>query len=828
MKLAAPLALLVACAPTTSTTESNIVNGQATNRPWAAFLGITLQNGNQTVCSGALVAPNKVLTAAHCAVCAASIDVTLVGDATPRHASSWAAHPAAFSSPPTCSLSSVDQQLAATVNVGADVAIVTLGSSSGVTPIEALTSPPFGFDPVAQTASVTIVGRGPAAFESDDTSIMREGVANIDAFTASPVATCMPPPTFSPYLQLWNAGAQATILPGDSGGPMIATFNGTQKVIGAASWFCETANAYFAPTFTADTAPFVASQLGAFAPGADADGDHVADLVDNCAGVANPHQEDAEHDGVGDVCDACPQAYDPSQANCNAEAEHALGIAARGDACDPAPCATIEMTWGAVPPSKVPSPVLPCEINGYGFATCHYEMPTGFVVTPVGQVTGTGHVGLRYCRCDGAHDTAAEREASCRSPSQWHCDVDGDRYAPGDPSWRQLSVSGTGSDPLTVLAFGTSTPAAIAWDSLADLAALGSSPLPLPPWTPDADGIVAGDHLDGIAWAHVTDVAGTTTASQGSPVVDLAGSYIAAGHRFRTVYDWHSIPQYAPAWPWTYCAGCDIELPWIVADVSHEFAVGVGPDGARQVPLASGVIAAIARGRTVVAAEPPPLLERANVMRRAIVVDAAGAALSTLVVRGSTMASETRRGGPPPGTDTTRLLVYSALRDELFALQVPADGSQTRLARSLAGHAWTTATVALGTPLAATFRAEESALYVVDRVVTATRLVRIDLVSNRATVVSANLFTTTPRAVALSVNARGELLLAASIASHTELAWIANGRLVGRATARDPLGGDARELAHGVHYATATLEPRVVPISARRAPIAGETLAPLL
>jgi hypothetical protein len=38
---------------------------------------------------------------------------------------------------------------------------------------------------------------------------------------------------------------------------------------------------------------------------ADADGDGVCDMLDNCPNDANPSQADSDHDGLGDACDPC-------------------------------------------------------------------------------------------------------------------------------------------------------------------------------------------------------------------------------------------------------------------------------------------------------------------------------------------------------------------------------------------------------------------------------------------------------------------------------------------------------------------------------------------
>ena len=60
---------------------------------------------------------------------------------------------------------------------------------------------------------------------------------------------------------------------------------------------------------------------------ADADGDDVADIVDNCLGAVNTNQSDVDSDGVGDVCDNCPNVPNSDQADTDGDS--------LGDACDP-------------------------------------------------------------------------------------------------------------------------------------------------------------------------------------------------------------------------------------------------------------------------------------------------------------------------------------------------------------------------------------------------------------------------------------------------------------------------------------------------------------
>jgi hypothetical protein len=61
----------------------------------------------------------------------------------------------------------------------------------------------------------------------------------------------------------------------------------------------------------------------------DADGDGVADDVDNCPNTPNSAQSDSDGDGAGDICDNCPNAHNADQVDTDGD-----GV---GDACDNCP-----------------------------------------------------------------------------------------------------------------------------------------------------------------------------------------------------------------------------------------------------------------------------------------------------------------------------------------------------------------------------------------------------------------------------------------------------------------------------------------------------------
>jgi hypothetical protein len=175
--------------------------------------------------------------------------------------------------------------------------------------------------------------------------------------------------------------AASNLIPGDSGGAMLASFTGQgagvtgDVVIGVASGGGQAASgpmSVHAPTFTLINSAFLHQQIYGFPlpalDRADRDGDSVANARDNCESDFNPDQIDRDADGIGDVCDNCAPtelantlgpwpletfngvgaaAYgslrNPGQENSNAAAEaaqvlvHVARDGISGDVVDPGP-----------------------------------------------------------------------------------------------------------------------------------------------------------------------------------------------------------------------------------------------------------------------------------------------------------------------------------------------------------------------------------------------------------------------------------------------------------------------------------------------------------
>ena len=144
---------------------------------WAAFVRVTLRNNTTIIsCSGSLVAPDTVLTAAHCLVCGTSATVSLVASEQVYQSApnGLLVNPLIPQvSDDICNSSDVDgslsEFLAANSLYGADLAVIKLTEPSTRSPAPLLFHPPYGFSPVQKLPPQTNLwavggmGRSPSA-----------------------------------------------------------------------------------------------------------------------------------------------------------------------------------------------------------------------------------------------------------------------------------------------------------------------------------------------------------------------------------------------------------------------------------------------------------------------------------------------------------------------------------------------------------------------------------------------------------------------------------------------------------------------------------------
>ena len=883
-------------------------------RPYAAFLEIAMQNGATASCTGTLIAPDTVLTAAHCTVCASSVTVRFLGDApdgspdgsppasgTVVGQSGIFTSAAAYPNPVNCSASPelLKLQLDLNTHFDKDVAIIKLPAPATVAYLSPLLEPPHGFSPVKELfgQDVTVVGRGYPAVDTIDTSTMREGQGSLDRWMyLTPMGESCEPSSRGFSLWMENAAygtppgpAEAATLPGDSGGPMIATINGVDRLIGVTSAGNDDVFSVHVPIFLEPNSHFIRSHLGPTVYPLDSDGDGVRDSYDNCPADANTDQMDRDEDGVGDVCDTCmpldansvgplltrfdgtpasayAQYYDPDQRNGNQEAENEqffqnhpsymtggtvapityaeytqalatiLGAPCnahlsqvirmkryrRGDVCDPIPHATTNVVYEAAePPDFQATPALPCA--GPLLTTCSYEVPTGIEVTPTvdaASAVAPGEVGFRFCECSQVADDEGARRLGCGAGTAADCAIDGERYSPGDASWKLLHVNG-GTDTTDAPSAESFAPLGwlpqdppLSWNVPLDMAALSGVPLPPGPWLPDGGSGISGGPpaVRGILWSHVPEFDNTAIGSippDGVRAFATIASYyqpLTAG--LRKIMHFRKIPQYKPAFPWEYCPVCGVDFSWLeVSNPADPYALAVGSRGALDVLEMLDQTAKdlfLSDQRRVSASETPAMLAGRGITAREVIVDEATQVVGTIGVSAGKVfgksievagasrsglkatSGELRITGESSGP--AQALAYSATRNMLFDL-VLNQGEESAELRVWSGEDNSTTGFpltgpAIGTPLAAIYRAVDDALYAVDQPVGGgyLRLLRIDLVPGltaglaeaRVTILASRFMSAEYSDVALANDNDGGLLVAANLEDRPRLARLVN------------------------------------------------------
>jgi len=286
-----------------------------------ALLGVN----NQGLCSGTLVARDRVLTAAHC-VCngtqvvpQGSVNVTFPQNTSyVFNSASVVMHPvAAFA----CSLGSEPVG-------GSDLAVIQLTAPvpSFIVdePARVYLGPIESAFYAGKLLGGTQIGFGKTTKYDDNAPGGGIGVRRVGSLLA--IWPNLDPCGLVEFdlcndILEWQSPIDPIVesvhAPGDSGGPLFMThptlgevvvgvtsgWRGTEPVVPGDIYANPALIQYWAPTGdigSENNDDFVRAQLGG-----DSDADGIPDAADNCPDDANSDQTDLDDDGVGDVCDNC-------------------------------------------------------------------------------------------------------------------------------------------------------------------------------------------------------------------------------------------------------------------------------------------------------------------------------------------------------------------------------------------------------------------------------------------------------------------------------------------------------------------------------------------
>ncbi|MBI4951438.1 MAG: thrombospondin type 3 repeat-containing protein [Myxococcales bacterium] len=535
---------------------------------------------------------------------------------------------------------------------------------------------------------------------------------------------------------------------------------------------------------------------------------------------------DADHDGVGDACDNCPERRNPfeglTQPNCNVYQEivDLEPYPYVGDACDPTPCAALD-AWEVLPQ---PAPDCPgCEPPpdpppaAHSWVKLAYE-PNLLPWNVLGGLPASGQppkasVGTRACQCHLTTMTLDDPMAVLLCAES--CPIGTIYYA--DQVWTQPNTANIIQAPTATSKPAAGPPDPADFEPGAELSGLGVvDPVPSHPLLPGfaADGTQTawadwdvGTALlpqERILWTHTLDV--TTLLVQPAVYTQRSNHHVGGAFGYGitppSLYAFELI-DWMPFLPWDVCPECINlrDVPILMAQPSEGTVVAAGAD--RQIDLTSrlppalvGELTSGAGNRFVAVAEPRSWLD-ASAVRLAGVSAATGAVRFALAARGPALLSVVGMGGregsgetdPPSSTDPPGSVEPSSMAEPAGALSdfgvvlsarenavfiVGGRDGQGDFTRKVVRFDIPTARAvelaltgdAPAKVLAATYRPEDRALFVVDEINVKkhikARLLRIDLATQHSTVLGTKKRKPKLDRVFLSNAPHGELLLSAS------------------------------------------------------------------
>ena len=286
--------------------DTRIIGGKdAKSGAWPFAVFFMHHGDNQ--CGGSLIAPEWVLTAAHCIgsednnpneVVLGLIDLT-TEEGERIGVDKIFVHPAFIPNDNS--------------NLDNDIALIHLKEPSKQKPVSLIT--PAGMSNVESSNTVlTVIGWGllsttlnPPDFQPDISAILQQ--VNVE-FISRTICNGtdwyngdITPNEFCAGFELGGKDSCG----GDSGGPILVNDSGVVKQVGIVSWGSGCAEEKKPGVYTriANYNGWIADNMnGTSISVDDKDNDGISDDADNCTDVANPDQLDDDNDNFGNICDA--------------------------------------------------------------------------------------------------------------------------------------------------------------------------------------------------------------------------------------------------------------------------------------------------------------------------------------------------------------------------------------------------------------------------------------------------------------------------------------------------------------------------------------------